>query len=323
MRWLPDGEGIVFGKARGGDENTQFFWMQPDGTGIEPLTNAPAVRHNFGDVSKDGKWIYFSSNKRNRNFFDVYRLNLESEKEELLYQHDGSNWFSSVNDAGTKIIVSRSGNEKSLDNDLYLIDLKTKAEIHLTPHADASEFGNTAFLADSILLTTNDGSEFEGLAQLRKKNAATDDWSAANRELQRISNVTPGDVGGVVLRENGGEMAYTINDRGFSRLFVRRIETGGKPLISTVAIRPGSVDLPGKGIVSGVTFSPDASKLAFSFRSTTQNSDIWIYDRKTMKLARLTNSDSAGIDVKISSSRPVLIKFETSTVESLVWYYKP
>lgn len=322
-RWLPDGSGIVFGKARGGDENTQFFWMQPDGTAVEPLTNAPTVRHNFGDVSADGKWIYYSSNKRNRNFFDVYRLNLESEKEELLYQHDGSNSFQAVNDAGTKIIISRSGIEKSLDNDLYLIDLKTKAETHLTPHNDASEFGNAAFLADSILLTTNDGSEFEGLAQLRKKNAAGDDWSANNRELLRINNVTPGDVDSVVLRDNGGEMAYTINNEGFSRLFVRRIETGGKPLISTVAIRPGSIQLPGKGIVGGLTFSRDGSKLGFSYSSSTQNGDIWIYDRKTMKLARLTNSDAAGIDAK-SFVEPELIKFKTFDGREIpAWYYKP
>ena len=31
VRWLPDGSGIIFGKARGGDENTQFFWMKADG----------------------------------------------------------------------------------------------------------------------------------------------------------------------------------------------------------------------------------------------------------------------------------------------------
>ncbi len=31
----PDGSGVVFGKAIGGNENTQFFWMKADGTGIK------------------------------------------------------------------------------------------------------------------------------------------------------------------------------------------------------------------------------------------------------------------------------------------------
>src|SRR6185436_14315199 len=47
VRWLPDDSGIVFGKAHGGDENTQFFWMRTDGSGIRELTNDPKVRHNF------------------------------------------------------------------------------------------------------------------------------------------------------------------------------------------------------------------------------------------------------------------------------------
>src|SRR5215203_4785525 len=34
VRWSPDGNGLVFGKARGGDENTQFFWMSNDGSQI-------------------------------------------------------------------------------------------------------------------------------------------------------------------------------------------------------------------------------------------------------------------------------------------------
>ena len=74
VRWLPDGSGIVFGKARGGDENTQFFWMKTDGTGVRELTSDPKVRHNFAEVSKDGKKIYYASNKRNRTFFDVYAM---------------------------------------------------------------------------------------------------------------------------------------------------------------------------------------------------------------------------------------------------------
>ncbi|MGB5015212.1 MAG: hypothetical protein WBO68_14420, partial [Pyrinomonadaceae bacterium] len=38
VKWLGDGSGIIFGKAKGGDENTQFYWMKPDGSGVRPLT---------------------------------------------------------------------------------------------------------------------------------------------------------------------------------------------------------------------------------------------------------------------------------------------
>src|SRR5687768_8060378 len=213
-RWLPDGSGIVFGKARGGDENTQFFWMKTDGTGVRELTNDPKVRHNFAGVSKDGTKIYYASNKRNRTFFDVYSMEIASGKETLLYQYDGNINIAAVNDAGTKFVLSRSGIEKSLDNDLYMVDVATKKETHLTPHTDAAEFGSVDFLADSIVYTTNDKREFEGLAQMRKKNAAGYEWHKDKHEVKNIDD-QQWDVGGVTLNDNASMMAYTVNHDGF------------------------------------------------------------------------------------------------------------
>src|SRR4030095_6466193 len=49
VRFSPKGDALVFGKARGGDENTQLFWMKADGSGVKELTASPKIRHNFGD----------------------------------------------------------------------------------------------------------------------------------------------------------------------------------------------------------------------------------------------------------------------------------
>ena len=321
-RWLPDGSGIIFGKARGGDENTQFFWMKPDGTGVRELTNDPKVRHNFADVSKDGKKIYYASNKRNRTFFDVYSMDLTTGREELLYQYDGNVNIAAVNDNGSKFVLSRDGIEKSLDNDLYLVDVKTKKEVHLTPHGDASEFGDVEFLADGLLMTSNDKREFQALVQIRQKNAAGDDWSEANR----ASDVVYGpnwDVGGVTVSDNASTMAYTVNNDGFSELFIRKIETGGKPLISTVDKKAEQIKLPAQGVVGGLTFSKDGSKLAMTFSSPIQNGDIWIHDVEGKTLSQVTQSDRAGIDQK-SFIAPKLIKFKTFDGKEVpAWYYKP
>ena len=322
VRWLPDGSGLVFGKARGGDENTQFFWMKPDGSGVRELTSDPKVRHNFAEVSADGKTIYYASNKRNRNFFDLYRMDVATGKEEMLYQYDGNQNIAAVSDDGSQVVISRSGIEKSLDNDLYLVDVKTKKEFHLTPHEDASEFGSVNFLADSVVYTTNHNREFEGLAQLRQRNAAGDDWSAENREFKLIAD-EKWDIGGVTMPPDASVMAYTINNDGFSELYLRKIETGGKPLISTIAARAEKVPLPAQGIVGSLTFSKDQSKLAFSFVSPRHNSDIWLYDLKTRKLTQVTNSDRAGI-AQESFIAPELIKYKTFDGREIpAWYYKP
>jgi dipeptidyl aminopeptidase/acylaminoacyl peptidase len=322
VRWLGDGSGLIFGKAKGGDENTQFYWMKTDGSGVKALTDEPAVRHNFGLVSDDGKFIAYASNKRNKNYFDIYSMEIATGKEELQYQYNGNNDIEAVNDNGSKFIVSRDGTELSLDNNLYLIDARTKVEILLTPHTGAAEFSNAHFVADGIIFTHNDNREFINLAQMRKKNASGDNWSDANREVSIIDD-TKWDADNVTMNQYGSEIAYTLNREGFSELYLRKYETDGKPLIPVVDKKAEAVKLPAQGIVGGLTFNKDQSKLAFSFSSATQNGDIWVYDLKSKILAQATHSDRAGIDQK-SFVAPELVKFKTFDGREIpAWYYRP
>lgn len=320
VRWL--GDGIIFGKAIGGNENNQFFWMKPDGSGVRALTNDPIVRHNFGKASADGSFIAYASNKRNRNFFDIYSMEIATGKEALIYQHDGNNSVAAVNDSGSKFIVSRSGTEFSLDNDLYLIDTRTKAETLLTPHTGAAHYGNVNFVADGIVFSHNENREFISLSQMRKKNAAGDDWSAANREAAIIDNAN-WDIGGVEMSPHGSKIAYTVNRDGYSELFLREYETGGKPLITTIDKKADKLWVPPQGIVGGLTFSRDQSKLAFSFSSANHNSDIWVHDFKTGIVTQVTRSDLAGVSDS-SFREPRLVKYKTFDGRDIsAWFYEP
>jgi dipeptidyl aminopeptidase/acylaminoacyl peptidase len=322
VRWSPAGNGIVFGKAKGGDENTQFFWMNEDGSGVRELTNNPKVRHNFGELSQDGKTIYYASNKRNPQFFDLYSMDVATGKEELIYQYDGNNDFAAVNDSGSKFVVSRDGIELSLDDNLYLIDARNKTETLLTPHTGAAQFGGVNFVADGIVFAHNDKREFYSLSQMRKINASGDDWSEKNREV-KILDEASWDVGGIEMLHYGNMIAYTLNREGFSELYLRKYETGGKPLITVIDKKSEMIKLPAQGITGGMTFSKDGSKLAFSFNSATNNSDIWLYDLEKKSLTQVTHSDRAGIPQE-SFVAPELIKYKTFDGREIpAWYYLP
>ncbi|MEJ7848658.1 MAG: hypothetical protein WKF92_11290 [Pyrinomonadaceae bacterium] len=259
VKWLPDGSGIIYGKAIGGDENTQFFWMKPDGTGTKDLTGQAKGRHNFAEISADGRKIYYASNKRNRTFFDIYSMELASGKEELIYQQDGNNDLAAVNSDGFKFIVSRDGIEKSLDNNLYLVDAKTKQETLLTPHTDASQFGSVHFLEDGIIYASDHGRDFYNLTQMRLKNAGGD-WSEANREVKVIENVNNWDIGSIEMNPYGKNFVYTINNEGYSKLFMRGVQAGGKSGSSRIAIRPSGFQVPGNGVIGGLALSKDETK---------------------------------------------------------------
>ncbi len=300
----PDGSGAVFGKAVGGNENTQFFWMKSDGTGIKELTSSPTVRHNFGGWSDDGKRIYYASNKRDKTFFDVYAMDLASGKEELIYQQDGNNDFEAVSRDGSKIIISRAGIELGLDNNLYLIDAKTKQETLLTPHTDASQFGGAKFTANNeITFATNDKREFMNMARMNTDTKA----------VQMLDN-TNWDVNGGEYSDDGKMLAYTINRDGFSELYIVNTKDIGK--------KTEAVKLPAQGIVGGLEFSKNADKLAFSFSGARYNTDVWVYDVKSKSLTQVTKSDRAGIPQE-SFVEPKLIKYKTFDGKEIpAWYYK-
>jgi dipeptidyl aminopeptidase/acylaminoacyl peptidase len=323
VKFSPKGNWIAFGKAKGGDENTQFFLMSPDGSTIKQLTNDEKVRHNFGGWSADGTKIYYSSNKRNRNFFDVYSMNIADGKETLIYQQDGSNSFVAADNFDTRIIVSRSSERFSLDNDLYLVEVESKEVTHLTPHDEATQYGDVHFVADGIVFAQNDKREFYSLSQIRRKNAAdSKNWVETNREV-RVLDDTNADIDSVEMLPFGNLVAYTLNREGYSELYLRKFETGGKPLITSFEKTSEAIKLPAKGVVGGLTFSDDRTKLAFTFNSAKDNSDIWTYDLQTKQLTQVTKSSRSGLKQE-SFVEPQLIKYKSfDGKEVSAWYYIP
>jgi dipeptidyl aminopeptidase/acylaminoacyl peptidase len=309
VRWSPDGTGLLFGKARGGDENSQLFWMSPDGAQVRQLTDAPRIRYNFGAWSPDGRRISYASNKRNPNFFDIYTMDVSSGQESLVYQQDGSNAPVTWSPDGRFIVVSRSSDTLSLDNDLYLVEVASKGVTHLTPHDGATAYGDVHFTRDNraLLLSTNARGEWLSLARL----------DLATRQLEIIDD-TPWDIDATALSDDRQLLAYTINRDGFSELYVRRLSAAG-----ALAKRDAPVALPGKGVVGGLEFSGDARKLTLVFNGARYNSDVWLYDLKTRRLQQVTRSSRAGIP-QSSFGEPQLVHYKSFDGRDIpAWYYRP
>ncbi len=312
VEWSPNG--IIFGKASGGDENTQFFLLSNDGANIKQLTDDPKVRHNFGAISKDGAKIFYTSNKRDKNWFDVYSMNLAAGKEELLLQEDGSNFVSAVSEDNSKVIVSRSSVRFSLDNDLYLIDTKTKQATHLTPHDEAATFSDVHFLDNNtIIFGTNQNDEFITLSRM---DLTTKEIVPKNKVLY--------DLDATAISRDDKNFAYTINREGFSQLYISAIKKKPNPKADfDLSLMTQNTELPASGVVGGLEFSKDASKLAFTLSSAKNLTDIWIYDLKTKKIAQLTKSSTLGIS-QSSFVEPQLIKYKSFDGREIsAWYYKP
>lgn len=309
VRWSPDGTGLLFGKARGGDENAQLYWMSTDGAQVRQLTDAPRVRYNFGAWSADGRRISYASNKRNPNFFDIYTMDVSNGQESLVYQQDGSNAAVAWSSDGRYIVVSRASDTLSLDNDLYLVELASKGVTHLTPHEGAAQFGNVHFTRDnrSLVLSTNASGEWQSLARM----------NLATRKIEAVTNAT-WDTDASEMSADGRLLAYALNRDGFSELYLRKLDDAG-----IANDKDTLIQLPGKGVVGGLEFSRDGRKLAFTFAGARYNSDVWLYDLKSRRLQQVTRSSRAGIP-QSSFVEPQLIRYKTFDGREIpAWYYKP
>ena len=97
------GDRIVYAQDIGGDENFQLFSVKADGKDLKALTPFPGVRSDITDALIDikgkEKELIVQINKRVKEYFDPYLLNVETGALTLLYDNkenfDG--WFTDNN----------------------------------------------------------------------------------------------------------------------------------------------------------------------------------------------------------------------------------
>ena len=233
VEWLPDNKGLIFGKAIGGNENTQFFLLSGDGANIKQLTTDEKTRHNFGAVSNDGTRIFYTSNKRDKNWFDVYRMEIASGKEEMILQDDSSNLVAAVSDDGNSRRRFAFKRQIFARQRSVFFDDKTKQTTISRRTRKRRNYEDVHFLPDNktLVFGTNEKREFINLAEMSLKGA-TYPTATEIADKIRVIDETNWDLDASTVSPHGDYFAYTTNREGFSELFLRKIETGGKPLIS-------------------------------------------------------------------------------------------
>jgi len=106
----------------------------------------------------------------------------------------------------------------------------------------------------------------------------------------------------VTCAAGGPSLLLVANEDGYSRLTLDGVD----------------VPLPGRGVVESPVFSSDGSKLAFAFSSTTQPSEVYVYERGELRKATSVSDPPGGL------VEPALHRFESFDGESVpVFLFTP
>lgn len=291
---------IVFSTDSGGNERAQLFTLR-DGD-VSDLAVDPAVMHIFGTISWDDQRVAFSDNRRHPAYFDVYTANLDGSDERRVYEQDGSNVVSDWSRDGRSLLIVRQTG--SLDSELFLLDLDSGEATHLTPHEGIAVYSSAQFTPDgaAIYLRTDEGSEFMRLARM-------------DLETHKLEFLTPDDcdVSAAGLSPDGGSSALIRNEQGYGALSIRSLETGEERTV------PG---LP-RGIAVQPVWSPDGSRLAFTFTDYASTPNIWVWDLGTDRVTQVTQVAQGGIP-RDSFIAPELVAFPSfDSLEVPAFLYMP
>jgi len=304
LSYAAKSERIVFGIDKGGSERFQMHLLEGAGESVTRLTNEPQVIHNWGDWSPDESAISFSSNARNPRFFDIYVQDLGDRSIELVHKYDGNAYPLAWSPDGSKLLFEVT--HTPFNHDLFLLDLADKNAELLTPHAGDAAFYSATFdgQGESVFCITDQGKEFAGLARIDPASHSLHFMYAEDR-----------DVEGMSATRDKRRLAFTVNHNGESRLIV--MDPSEESHVE--------LEVP-RGLIGGLDWSNDGSKLAFSLSSSSANSDVWMLDFKSRggQLSRLTTSSTCGIP-ESSFVEPELVtsrSFDELEVPSLMYLPK-
>jgi dipeptidyl aminopeptidase/acylaminoacyl peptidase len=290
--YSPVADRLIVGGDIGGNERTQLFLMSGDGTTLAPLTDQPEAIHIFGGWQEDGAassgWspdgthIVYASNARDPRFFDIFERAVDDLASEprLLLRHDGTNYPASYSPDGRSVLVERF--DSNIRNSLLLVDTTTGEVRQLTP--DVTE-------GPARHISPQWSSDGRGLYLLsdRGRQFLSPAWlDLATGEMTYLRD-DQWDADGLALSPDRRRMALVTNVDGASQVEIFDITAGWEGRVALP-----SPDLP-QGVVAGVQWSPDGTRIAFTFAPPDDAMDVWIWDVASQTRWRATQSARGGL----------------------------
>ena len=303
----PDGVWLAFSLAPGGGMNQQIYLVRPDGQELRRITPGGREGNWLGGWSRDGKVLTLASNRENRATMDAYLYDLASGETRLSAKNPGIGSIADLSTDGTRAVLYRM-ESRSSDN-LFIVDLTSGEEQLLTEHEGPGSFGGGLFSPDGSVIYLSSNLDMDRTAFARVKI-----------DPQGV----PGAIQVIALRGDADLQSFAVTEDG--TLAVLLWNTAGRSILEFVDLatleRSTGPELPAE-IAGGLDFSKDGRYLAMTLSGAAAPTDIWVYDRSTLKLWQVTHSPHAGIDLD-TMVRPELLSYPAHDgLELSGWLYQP
>jgi len=313
----PGGSKLAFTRDAGGSEFSQIFLLDPAGGDAHMLTDGES-RNGAMLWDREGRRLAYQSTRRNGASNDIWLADPENpdDAKVVLASPDGSWWGpAEFSQTGTKVLVT---NYVSItDSRVNLLDLDTgNVTLLAGGAADPSVNDPLAFddANDGFWFITDRAGEFSVLA-----------WQSfeEDAEPEYITRDIPWNVEGGAISHDRRRAVFTVNENGRTAVYLFDPHTRKYRRIDSIPV----------GLVGGIKFSPDDTRLAMTINTANSPSDTYVLALGPgaldyAELVRWTQSEVGGLDTT-TFFVPELVEFPTfDNVDGAprmipAWIYKP
>jgi dipeptidyl aminopeptidase/acylaminoacyl peptidase len=255
----------------------EYFNVYSGGlTGAQPQITQDGTRNQALVFSRDGKTAAWASVSKGEQDYAIvtWRPGEPAGPRVAFKGHGEIDPIAFSPDGGTLLfrhLISVASQQ------LFLLDLATGVAAQINPTTTEIAYGGGVFTSDgkSLILTSDEGSDVARLVR----------YDLAAKGFSPLTGAGPWDVEDVDLSPDGRMLAWTVNEDGRSRLYLRPLAGGA---LTSVALA--------EGVCTALRFSRDSKTLAIGWAPTTSPPDVWGLDVASGRLDRWTSSEMGGLD---------------------------
>lgn len=265
--FVPGTKNIIYNSDIGGNENSHLYLLKSDSS--KDLTPGAKEKANFFTWSRDNKYLYYSSNKRDPKYFDLYKMDTSNWASVMVHKNENGFDAGSISSNERYLLLTQSISTSS--NNLFLFDTQNKQSKKINQDSIETVNYPLQFSLDnnSFYYLTDEGSEFTYVMKYdipsgKKEKIFSDKW----------------DVAYMGLSYNEKYRIIYVNEDGRNKLHLYDNKTGNE------------IDFPKieDGDIQGVEISQSENKMSLYVGTSKAPGDIYVYDFNTKQLKRLTNA---------------------------------
>lgn len=299
--YVPGTEQMLYLADKGGDEQDHIYLLNTDGT-TKDLTPDPKEKADLLNWSQDKKTMYYISNKRNPQFFDIYKTSVNDWKSVMHFQNNDGMEVSGISGDGNLIALQKS--VTTSENQLYLYNAGTKEMKEISDPVAKGNYNASGFSKDGQYMDyiTNANTEFAFLVR----------YNISTGEKTKIFE-TKWDVMYSYNSENEKYRVIGINEDGKNSLKITDNQSGKDVEFPEIT----------DGDIMAVNISDSEKWMRLTVGTSKAPNNIYVYNFETKVLKKLSetlNPEISGDDL-VGAEVVRYKSFDGLEIPAI--YYKP